>query len=113
MQKLIVSAIVGALLGVIGAKYLFVGSGISLLPWALVGLIVGYYCLDRRRAAYNGAVYGFFLTFSFMISGYSGSEPLLTRIPFFILLGLAGALCGIFLSLPGYWLKSIVRHKAE
>ena len=36
-----------------------------------------------------------------MIAGYSGSAPLVTRVPFFVLLGLFGAPCGFLLGLAG------------
>ena len=43
MKKIVVSIIIGALLGVIGARYLFVGSWLSLIPWGIAGLLIGYW----------------------------------------------------------------------
>ncbi len=43
MIKTAVSIIVGTLLGIIGARYVFVGSWLSLVPWGIVGLAIGYW----------------------------------------------------------------------
>ncbi len=111
MIKVGVSALVGALLGVIGSRYLFVGSALSLIPWGIVGLAIGYWS-TRRSSMLNGGVYGFFLAFVFMIAGYSGSASLLSRLPFFGALGLFGALCGFVLGLLGNLLKAGIRRFA-
>ena len=64
MIKTAVSIIVGTLLGIIGARYVFVGSWLSLVPWGIVGLAIGYWG-NRRVALTNGAAYGFMLAFAF------------------------------------------------
>ena len=104
MLKTALSIIVGALLGIIGARYVFVGSWLSLMPWGIVGLAIGYWG-DRRAAMTNGAAYGFMLAFAFMVAGYSGTASLLSRLPFFAILGLFGAICGFVLGLLGFLLK--------
>jgi hypothetical protein len=107
-MKTLVAIAVGSLLGFIGARILFVGSALSLLPWSIAGLAFGAWN-SQRAAMVNGAVYGFCLTFAFMIAGYGGSASLLSRLPFFGLLGLFGAFCGFTLGLFGYWLKRGLR----
>jgi hypothetical protein len=109
MLKTAVSIVVGALLGIIGARYVFVGSWLSLIPWGIVGLAIGYWG-DRRAAMTNGAAYGFMLAFAFMVAGYSGAASLLSRLPFFAILGLFGAICGFSLGLLGFLLKGGI-HK--
>lgn len=104
MIKTAVAIIVGTLLGIIGARYVFVGSALSLIPWGTVGLAIGYWG-DRRAALINGAIYGFVLTFVFMIAGYSGTASLLSRLPIFAMLGVVGAICGFVLGLVGFLLK--------
>jgi hypothetical protein len=99
MLKTAGSIIVGTLLGIIGARYVFVGSWLSLIPWGIVGLAIGYWG-DRRAAMTNGAAYGFILAFA-----YSGAASLLSRLPFFAILGLFGAICGFILGLLGFLLK--------
>jgi len=54
MRKIVVSILVGALLGVIGARYLFVGSWLSLIPWGIAGLLIGYWS-QKREWLVNGS----------------------------------------------------------
>jgi hypothetical protein len=103
-MKLFISIVVGAALGVIGSRYLFVGSWLILIPWAIAGLAIGYWG-PKRGAMANGAVYGFVLSFIFMQAGYSGSAPAISRVPFFALLGVFGAICGFGLGLVGFWIR--------
>lgn len=93
----------GCVLGVIGARVLFVGSALSLIPWALVGLSVGAMARSAgiAAAAAAGALYGFGLGFSFMIAGYSGSAALVSRLVPFSVFGAIGAVCGACLSALG------------
>jgi hypothetical protein len=106
VRRLIVSICLGALLGIVGARYVLVGSALSLVPWSIAGLCIGAFN-DRRGAMINGAVYGFVLSFAFMCAGYSGASPLVTRVPFFLLLGAIGAVCGFALGNLGFLLKSM------
>jgi hypothetical protein len=101
-----VLALVGAALGVIGARYVLVGSGWSLLPWGLAALLVGVLAGSRRLAALDGAVFGFALAFVFMAAGYDGAASLASRLPFFALLGLVGAGCAALLAVVGRLLAS-------
>ena len=101
IKKSLVAALVGIALGIIASRYLFVGSALSLFPWAIAGLLIGLWCPTYREAIAIGALYGFLLAFSFMLAGYQGTAPVLTRLPFFALLGLVGAVCGIGLGLIG------------
>ncbi|HEX9607544.1 MAG TPA: hypothetical protein VF962_09960 [Gemmatimonadaceae bacterium] len=103
MVKIIIAAILGVILGATGPYYAFLG-WYSVIPWGLVALAVGSWC-SKRQSLYAGALYGFCLNFSFMIAGYTGTASLLSRLPFFILIGLFGAVCGIALSVTGYFLK--------
>ena len=106
MLKTITAMIVGALLGLIGARYLFVGSALSLILWGIAGFLIGYWSDTRRQSILNGGLYGFVLSFVFLLSGYTGSEPVNSRFPFFALLGLFGAICGLIWGWIGFFLKS-------
>ena len=99
MQKTILAASLGGLLGVIAAQVLFVGSGLSLVPWTIAGLLVGGLASSRGESGKLGAIYGFALAFVFMLTGYSGSASLLSRVPFFTLLGIVGAFAGAALAM--------------
>jgi hypothetical protein len=100
-KKLLAAALVGIALGIIASRFLLVGSFLSLIPWGIAGLLIGLWCSSYREAILIGACYGFLLAFSFMLAGYQGSAPTLTRLPFFAALGLVGALCGLGLGLIG------------
>jgi hypothetical protein len=104
MLPLIGAAVLGFLLGWGGAHALFLGSW-TLLPWGLAGLALGYW-VGRRRPLFAGALYGFILCFVFMVAGYTGSAPTITRVPFFALIGLFGAVCGMALTFAGARLKT-------
>ncbi|MGH7733978.1 MAG: hypothetical protein ACREOE_09840 [Gemmatimonadales bacterium] len=95
------AVLVGSILGVIGARYLFVGSWLSLVPWSIAGLAIGYWARPGEWIR-TGLAYGFALLLAFMIAGYSGVAPLLTRLPFFAVVALVGAIYGIVLTGAGW-----------
>jgi hypothetical protein len=107
VRRTIVSICIGALLGIVGARYLLAGSALSLVPWSIAGICIGCFN-DRRGAMINGAVYGFVLAFAFMCAGYKGAQPLLMRVPFFLLLGAIGAVCGFALGNLGFLFRSLL-----
>ena len=104
MIKFVVAVVVGALFGLAGPYYLFLG-WFSLIPWGIAGLALGYWS-ERRERFWVGLLYGFALCFSFMIAGYTGNASLVSRLPFFALVGVFGALCGLGLTLVGHRLRS-------
>jgi hypothetical protein len=103
MAKIIIAAILGVVLGATGPYYASLG-WYSIIPWGLVALAIGLWC-TKRESLYAGALYGFCLNFCFMIAGYTGTASLLSRLPFFILIALFGAVCGIAVAAAGYFLK--------
>ncbi|HEY6951724.1 MAG TPA: hypothetical protein VI758_04915 [Bacteroidota bacterium] len=111
MNKLIVAVIVGAVLGIIGARYLLVGSWLNLVPWTVAGIAVGYWG-TRTESVINSFVYGFVLSFAFLAAGYSGKFPFITRVPFFAVLGVVGGICGLGTGLVGVYLKSKLNRPA-
>lgn len=104
-------AVLGAALGVLGARYVLVGSGLSLIPWGLVAVLVGVLAPTRGAALAGAAVYGFTLAFTFMVAGYSGAATLVSRLPFFAILGLVGAGCAALLALMGSFVATAIRRK--
>ncbi len=104
MKKTLVTVLLGLLLGFIGARVLFVGSWLTLIPWSVAGLVIGFVC-SKNESLINGVAYGFVLSLSFLISGYSGRPPLLSRIPFFLVLGAFGAICGVVIALAGHFAR--------
>ena len=104
MKRTITAILVGLILGVLGARYLFVGSWLNLIPWGVAGLALGFWG-TKKESVVNGLTYGFVLVFFFMIAGYSGALPLVNRLPFFAVLGVFGGVCGLLLGLLGFWTK--------
>ena len=102
---LVAAAACGALLGFLGARVVLVGSGLSLVPWAVVGLGLGLARRSGRLPAGLGATYGFALAYTFMVTGYDGAAALHTRLLPFVVLGAFGALCGMLLAVGGQLLR--------
>ena len=101
----------GAVLGAIGARVVFVGSGLSLVPWTVCGLALGGCSTGRRQASANGTAYGFMLAFVFMAAGYDGAASMVTRLPFFAALGVIGAGAGLSLTTLGRLMRIRLRHE--
>ncbi len=100
----------GLFLGWAASHALFLGWW-TLIPWGAAALALGYW-IGKRGAMLAGAIYGFTMSFAFMLAGYTGAAPLATRIPFFALLGLFGAVCGLILAGLGARLKPVARDAA-
>jgi hypothetical protein len=103
MFKSVVAFIVGVVIGAAGPQYVVLG-WYSLIPWGLVAVALGAWG-NKREAFKSGAVYGFSLSFAFLAAGYTGTRSLVSRFPFFVILALFGAVCGLALSTLGYYLK--------
>ena len=99
MVVIIFAAIVGVMLGLLG------GGVFVLLPWTVAGLVIGYLSKTRKESIISGVVFGFLLSFLFMVHGYQGKNPITQAIPLFLGLGLFGALCGTILSFVSFTLK--------
>jgi len=112
MRKYVTAVGVGSVLGLIASRYLFVGSWLSLIPWTIAGLALGAWCA-RVESLGVGAVYGFFLVFVFMATGYAGSAPLVGRLPAFAVLGLIGAVCGLVLGVLGSFTSTLWERMAR
>jgi hypothetical protein len=104
MIRLVVAIALGALFGLTGPQYLFLG-WFSLIPWGIAGLALGYWS-QRAERVLVGVLYGFALCFSFMIAGYTGTASLVSRLPFFAVVGVFGALCGLGLTMVGHHMRS-------
>jgi len=92
---------IGVALGVVGARVVFVGSWLNLIPWGVAGLLLGAWSRPWWSATLVGAAYGFALAFSFMVAGYRGSLSLTTRLVPFAVLGFVGAVGGLMAAITG------------
>ena len=105
MKKTTAVSVAGLILGVVGARYLFVGSWMILIPWAIIGLAIGFLG-SKNESVINGVAYGFVLSFTFLIAGYSGTSSLSSRLPFFAVLGALGAIGGVIVSFMGHVVRT-------
>ena len=100
--RLIGAAILGLVLG-IGATRFPSLQWVTLVPWGLGAMAVGALCRGRREALAAGVAYGFVLGFAFMTAGYTGTDPIAGKLPFFAVIGLVSAAFGAALAFVGYW----------
>lgn len=98
--------LLGVALGVIGSRYLLVGSALSLLPRGIVAGLIGYTSRSRHSTISAAASYGFALAVSFMIAGYQGHAPVTAHVLPFALLGLLGAACATLLALATHAIRT-------
>jgi hypothetical protein len=110
MKKTSIAAAAGVVLGIVGARYLFVGSWLIVVPWAITGLLLGYWG-TKDESLVNGVTFGFVLSFVFMIAGYSGQPSLLSRIPIFLVLSAFGGIGGMVFGLAGFYVKAKIRPR--
>jgi hypothetical protein len=104
MFKSVVALVVGVVVGAAGPQYAFLAA-YSLIPWGLIAVALGSWGSSRGDALKSGAAYGFALSFAFLVAGYNGKPSLVSRFPFFVILAVFGAVCGLALSAVGYYLK--------
>jgi hypothetical protein len=97
----LIAILAGAVLGFIG------GPVQILIIWALVGLLLGFLSATRRTAIASGAIFGFIVSFMFMVAGYTGEAPVYTHFLPFVALGIFGGICGLILATVGQLLKRL------
>lgn len=107
--RLLLLTCLGALLGLIGSRFIFVNSALSLIPWGASSFLIGYSIRPRQSALVSAGVFGFALATAFMLFGYQGAESVITRLPAFCLLGLVGAVCAITLGAIGNFIRKKVQ----
>jgi hypothetical protein len=96
---MIISAIIGIILGFVSTKTFFAHSWLALVPWGIAGVLVGFIPKQQKQRLLAGALYGFFLCLTFLLAGFQGDRA---KLPSFALLALllsfVGALCGVALA---------------
>jgi hypothetical protein len=98
--------VVGAALGLTTARFVLVGSGLSLLLWGAVAAAIGCVSASMAGAVRDSAAFGFVLGTSFMAFGYDGAAPLVSRLPAFGLLGLVAAGAAVAVAALCRWVWS-------
>jgi len=88
MLLLIIALVAGIALGKVG------GPAWILLVWGCISAGLGWFSPRSRSAIINSAVFGFAASYTFMIAGYNGHDPLTSKLLPFLVFGILGALCG-------------------
>lgn len=101
---MVISAIIGLLLGFISSKTFLIHSWLALVPWGLVGIGVGFIAKEKKHRLWSGALYGFFLCVSFLVGGFQG-KSVGGLVVLTLAIGAAGALCGLVLAYISVWIK--------
>ncbi|HVT00748.1 MAG TPA: hypothetical protein VHE53_00765 [Patescibacteria group bacterium] len=112
MKRILITGILGIILGFLATKVLTL-QVLTVIPWGLAALIIGYLSNNRKESIKNGLAYGFFLGFVFMVANYNGADPVATKIPFFVLMGVVSAVFGAVLSIIGNLIPSRSRKKTK
>lgn len=94
--SIIMMAIFGGVIGFFG------GPVFVLIPWAFFGLCIGVISSSRPVAVLCGAIYGFFASYSFLISGYDGASSVFTKLIPFAIMAVFGAICASVLAIIGF-----------
>ena len=101
---------VGVMLGLLAARFLFVGSSLSLLVWAAVVVGVGVAAPSIRAALGGGAILGFTTVWSFIGFGYQGARPIVEEAIPFTLIAVLGAIGAAVVALLACFIRTRVQE---
>ncbi|MEY4747729.1 MAG: hypothetical protein RLZZ416_778 [Candidatus Parcubacteria bacterium] len=108
LSSVLLSTLLGLVVGFASARGLLLPSWYILIPWCIAGALVGAYLGTWRLALVAGAAYGFTLSLSFLITGFSGTPEQLPSFGLLLLiLGALGVVGGIVSSTIGYQLRML------
>ncbi len=101
------SAVVGITCGLASQTSFLAGQWLNLVLWGIAGVVLGLFTTGRRLIVWTGIVYGFFLSVTFLISGFQGSAD---KLPGFLVLTLALSVIGAIGGLVTVWVGSRLRR---
>jgi hypothetical protein len=93
----------------ISSRYLFVGSGLSLIPWGLLAFGFGFFTRIKLLASQRGFIYGFAQSFIFLWldkSGMTSVGQFLFLVVVVSGLSVAAAACGWWGARLGWLIRS-------
>lgn len=100
----------------ISSRYLFVGSGLSLIPWGILAFCFGIFTKDKTLATQRGLIYGFAQSFIFLWidkSGITSASQLLLLVVIISALSVAAAVCSWWGARLGWLMRSKLLVKAK
>ncbi len=106
LDHLSLCVLAGLAWGISCATFLLpLGMIFSLTALGLTAAVIGAVSLDRRSGTSHGALFGFLVTYTFMVASYGGptDSMMLFRaaLLFFPLISVFGALCGAIFGFTG------------
>jgi hypothetical protein len=105
--SLISSALVGIVFGILSNHSVIKGSWFNLVIWSIIGILIGMFIEEKKFIKWSGVFYGFFLTTSFLVSGFEGkSDKIFSFGILAVILSIIGSFCGWALVFLGNWIKS-------
>lgn len=110
-MRLFTAIVLGIILGILFAHLVFLGGFITLGTWGVAGLTIGWFGRSKKEALIDGAVFGFIISFAFLIADYNGTISIIRRLLPFAALSIVGLLGGLGLGIVGFFLKKVLKRK--
>ena len=108
-RQYILPIIVAAVMSFVSSRYLFVGSGLSLIPWGILAFSFGIFTRDKIIATQRGLIYGFAQSFIFLWidkNGMTSIGQFLLLVVVISALSAAAAGCGWWGARLGWLVRS-------
>ena len=100
-----IAVVLGIISGILSTHVLLIGWG-NLIFWGLTGVVLGFFVIGKREVIWSGALFGFFLSVSFLLSGFQGASDKFLVFTLFSLalsiVGMGGGIVSVFL---GSWIR--------
>ena len=98
----LIAIVIGIICGFLSTHILLIG-WYNLFFWAAVGILIGWFGKEKKTTLWAGAWYGFFMSMSFLLSGFQGSsDKFFSFVIFSLGLSIVGALGGMLTAWIGY-----------
>lgn len=95
-KRVLISSLIGIVCGFLSTHAFLIGWW-NIIFWGLAGVGIGLFVNGKKKVMWTGLAYGFFLSVSFLFSGFSGTpDKLLIFTLFSIFLSIIGAFGGWF-----------------
>lgn len=108
----IIAPLIGILLGYVTIHSFFAQSWLSIILWAVVGVIFVSFINEKKQVTVAGLLYGFFLCFSWLQFGFSGNSNIHTTfIIFSLLLSILASAVSFGWFLLVYWIEKKILKK--
>jgi hypothetical protein len=105
MRFVAIAVVVSAVFGFVAAHFLF-SLWWSVVFWGIGGASLGHFAKDYKEIVQVGAVYGFFLTMSFLFFSFGASfDKFFSLVLLTLALSIIGMFGGVISSAVGWFLK--------